>query len=557
MRVQLVNSRIRLLLLALLGVFGLLLVRDAWLQGVRAPALRKLAVSQQHQTVEIPAARGTIYDRMGVQLALGEQATTVFADPRQIAAPKRDARIAGRVLGLDANKLYPLLADHSRGFVYVERQADPAKAATLAKRKLTGFFFTPEERRVYPQHTVGAQVVGYAGIDDRGLAGLELQLDKQLTGRAGRETIVKDPLGRTIDVEEQVGERPGRDAFLTLDHTIQANAEQVLRATIARWHARSAEAIVLDPRTGGILAMAVEPGFDSNSYSSTPPDVQRNRAVTDTYEPGSTFKLVTVAGALSERLVSPLTSFTLPYSINVADRTIHDAETRGTEPFTVAQILQRSSNVGAITLAEMLGRHRLAEWIKRFGFGRKTNIDFPGESPGIVLPEDKWSGSTIGNVPIGQGIAVTPIQMASVYAAVANHGLWIQPHLVDHVQGDPPPRHRRRRIVSQLVAGELMQMLKGVVSEQGTGADAAIPGYEVAGKTGTAQVPDNRGGYAAGEYIASFVGIVPASRPRLVVLIKVDEPQGQIFGGTVAAPAFEQIARFDLQYLEVPPDAAG
>jgi cell division protein FtsI (penicillin-binding protein 3) len=555
--VQLVNRRIRLLLLSLVVGFALLLARDAWLQTVRASSLSRLAVSQQHETVTIHAGRGTIYDRMGVQLALGEQATTVFADPKQIAAPRRAARVAASVLGIDANKLYPLLADRSKGFVYVQRQADPAKATTLAKRKLAGFYFTPEERRVYPQHTVGSQVLGYAGIDDHGLAGLELQLDQQLSGHDGRETIVKDPLGRTINVVEQVPERHGHDVFLTLDHTIQANAEQVLRATIARWQAKSAEAIVLDPRTGAILALAVEPGFDANRYPSAAAAVQRNRAVTDTYEPGSTFKLVTVAGALSEHLVTPFTPFTLPYEIHVADRTIHDAEVRGTERFTVSQILQRSSNVGAITLAEMLGRHRLVQWIDRFGFGHVTGIDFPGESPGIVLPEDKWSGSTIGNVPIGQGIAVTPIQMASMYAAIANHGTWIEPHLVDHVEAERPARHKHRRIVSPEIASELMQMLKGVVSDHGTAADAAIPGYQVAGKTGTAQVPDGKGGYAQDKYVASFVGIVPASRPRLVVLIKVDEPHGQIFGGLVAAPAFEQIARFDLQYLEVPPDAPG
>src|SRR5207253_10133124 len=208
-----------------------------------------------------------------------------------------------------------------------------------------------------------------------------------------------------------------------------ANAEEVLRATVRKWNARSASAIVLDPRTGAILAMAVQPGYDANRFPTAPRDLQRNRTVTDTYEPGSTFKLVTVAGALSERLVAPSTRFTLPYSIPVADRVIHDAEQRGTVNYSVAQILAHSSNVGAITLAELLGKDRLASWIERFGFGRKTGIDFPGESPGIVLPADRWSGSTIGNVPIGQGIAVTPVQMASAYAAVANRGVWSRPHL--------------------------------------------------------------------------------------------------------------------------------
>jgi len=342
--------------------------------------------------------------------------------------------------------------------------------------------------------------------------------------------------------------------YLTLDHSIQANAEEVLRETVRKWAAKSASAIVLDPRTGAIMAMAVQPGYDANRFSSAPIDLQRNRTVTDTYEPGSTFKLITVAGALTERLVTPATRFRLPYSLHVADRVVHDAEERGTVNYSVAQILAHSSNIGAITLAQMLGRTRLSSWISRFGFGRTTGVDFPGESPGIVLPPDKWSGSTIGNVPIGQGIAVTPVQMAAAYGAIANHGIWSRPHLVDHVAGGGRPSLNKRRLVSPRTAEQLMVMLKDVVAE-GTGQYAAMPGYQVAGKTGTAQKPDSHGGYATDRYVASFVGIVPASRPRFVILVAVDEPHGAIWGGTVAAPAFQQIARFDLQYLEVPPDA--
>jgi cell division protein FtsI (penicillin-binding protein 3) len=264
------------------------------------------------------------------------------------------------------------------------------------------------------------------------------------------------------------------------------------------------------------------------------------------------FKVVTVAGALSEHLVTPHTAFTLPYSIHVADRVVHDAELRGTERMTVAQILQRSSNVGAITIASrLLGETRLKKWIHQFGFGRRTGIDLPGESAGILPPY--WSGSTIGNVPIGQGISVTAIQLASVYAAIANGGTWVQPHLVDHVQGERAPALERRRILSGRVDQELRAMLKGVVSDAGTGAAAEIPGYTVAGKTGTAQKPGPNG-YEIGKYVATFVGMVPAGDPRLVVLVTVDEPHGAIFGGVIAAPAFAQIAAFDLQYLEVPPD---
>jgi cell division protein FtsI (penicillin-binding protein 3) len=552
---RLVNRRIRLFLAVLALAFGGLLLRATWLQTVRAESLSGLGQNQHRESVTIPAGRGTIFDRSGVELALGEQATTVYANPMQVANPRAAALAVERTLGLDANKIFPALADRTHGFVYVARQADPAQAAALQRLKLPGFGFYPEERRNYPQRSVGAQVLGFVGTDGNGLSGLELQFDRALAGRAGKETLIKDPSGRVIDVQGERPEISGRDVHLTLDHSIQANAEEVLRETVRKWAAKSASAIVLDPRTGAILAMAVQPGFDANRFPTVPSDLQRNRTVTDTYEPGSTFKLITVAGALSERIVSPTTRFRLPYSLLVADRVIHDAEKRGTVNYSVSQILAHSSNIGAITLAEMLGRTRLSSWITKFGFGRTTGVDFPGESPGIVLPPDKWSGSTIGNVPIGQGIAVTPVQMAAAYGAIANGGVWSRPHLVDHVAGGARPSLNRRRLVSPQIAKELMMMLKDVVAE-GTGQYAAMPGYQVAGKTGTAQKPDAQGGYATGRYVASFVGIVPASRPRFVILVAVDEPRGAIWGGTVAAPAFQQIARFDLQYLEVPPDAS-
>ena len=285
------------------------------------------------------------------------------------------------------------------------------------------------------------------------------------------------------------------------------------------------------------------------------PFIDRNRAVTDTYEPGSTFKLVTVGGALSTGIVTPRTRFTLPYSIQVADRVIHDAEPRGTETMSVAQILARSSNVGAITLARLLGKDRLMSWIGRFGFGRPTGIDFPGESQGIALPADQWSGSTIGNVPIGQGIAVTPIQMASAYAAIANGGLWTSPHLVDRVGAGLARPAERRRVVSPWISRELTSMLQNVVLD-GTGTLAQIPGYHVAGKTGTAAKPDPHAGYSTSRYVASFVGFAPATQPRAVVLVAVDEPRGAIWGGVVAAPAFKEIMQQTLQYLSAPPDAA-
>ena len=550
------NRRIRLVVAVFALVFAVALVRVAWLQAVRADALDRIGTSQHREALDVPAHRGTIFDRLGVQLAIGEPATTVYANPRQIVDPRAAAVAAGRALDVEAEKLYPLLADRSRGFVYVARKADPEKADALERQGIVGFGFYPEERRTYPQRSVASEVVGYAGIDNKGLSGIELQLDDALAGEGGSKTIVRDPFGRTLQVIDSEPVEDGRDVHLTIDHTIQGQVERVLRETRESWDAKAATAVVMDVETGGILALGVERGFDANAFPSVARrDLQRlrNRAVTDTYEPGSTFKVVTIAGVLESGLVTPQTEFRLPYSIQVADRVIHDAVERGTQTMTVSQILSQSSNVGVITLAIQLQRQALSEWIQRFGFGRPTGIDYPGESKGIVLPPDDWSGSTIGNVPIGQGIAVTPMQMVAAYGALANEGVWTEPHLVDRVEGRKPVRPERRRIISKGVAEQLKRMLRGVV-EEGSGTPAQVPGYTIAGKTGTAAKPDPTGGYSTSRYVASFVGYVPASDPRLVVLVTVDEPS-TIWGGTVAAPAFAEIAQFALQYLEVPPDA--
>jgi cell division protein FtsI/penicillin-binding protein 2 len=549
------NRRIRLLLAIFVLVFAGTLARAVWLQGVQASSLGKMAERQHHESIVIPAGRGAIYDAAGVQLAIGETTTTVYADPRQLTEPRAIAVAAQKFLGVDANSLYPQLLSRKSSFLYIKRFADPTAADAFLKKGFVGVNSYPEEKRSYPQLSVASQVIGFAGTDNKGLGGLEVQYDRNLTGKTGKQTIVRDPFGRAINVVSMTPEQQGHDLFTTIDHTIQANAEAVLRRTIAHWHAKSATAVVMDPRTGAVLAMAQAPGYDANKASKVPFALQRNRAVTDTYEPGSVFKLVTIAGALSTGIVSPETKFTLPYSIRVADRIVHDAERRGTETLTVAKILSRSSNVGAVTIAKKLGSSALMDWIAKFGFGSQTGIDFPGESQGQVLPLEKWSGSTIGNVPIGQGIAVTPVQMAAAYAAIANGGNWVQPHLVDKIGGRAMHNFKRRRIVSPAVDAVLKQMLTNVVDEHGaTGNAAHIPGYTVGGKTGTAQKPGPHG-YTTGQYVASFVGFVPVAKPRLVVLVTVDDPRGAIFGGVVAAPAFAEIAKFDLQYLGVPPDA--
>ena len=553
MTVRTSNRRIRLLLCLFALVFAGTLARAVWLQGVQAGTLERMATRQHVETEKIPAGRGTIFDRTGEPLAIGEQATTVYADPREVKNPRKAAIAAAHALDLDADELYPLLADRSRHFVYVLRKADPVKAARLQKQNVPGLGFYPEERRTYPQRSVASQVLGYAGVDNEGLEGLEKTLERSLAGKPGSQTIVRDPFGRAIDVIATKPERAGSDVFLTIDHRMQANAEAVLRATVQQWGAKAATAVVLDPHTGAVLAMANAPSFDANKFSSASADRRRNRAITDTYEPGSTFKLVTVSGALSEKLVAPSTKFRLETSIRVADRIIHEHDPRPTQTMSVAQILSESSNVGTITLAQLLGKERLLKWIGRFGFGQPTGVDFPGESPGI-LP-GYWSGSTIGNVPIGQGIAVTPLQMAAAYGAIANGGTLHAPYLIERVGTQRRHRPAGRAVVSETVSAQVMTMLRDVVSaEGGTGAAAAVPGYTVAGKTGTAAKPEP-GGYSTSRYVASFVGVVPAKDPRLVILVSVDEPRLAIWGGVVAAPAFSKIARFGLQYLEVAPDA--
>jgi cell division protein FtsI (penicillin-binding protein 3) len=547
------NRRIVLLTGVFLALLTVALGRAFWLQAIHGDAYAAMASRQHHETVVVPAGRGTIFDRNGKPLAIGEQAMTVFANPQQVDRPRELTLAVAKELDLDPVVVYPLLTDRSKGFVYLARKADPEAAAALEKMGFAGIGFYPEELRTYPQQRVASQVLGFAGMDNVGLEGLERSLDKVLAGKPGSQTIVKDPIGRTLDVVSKKSETPGQSVRLTIDHQIQANAEAVLAETVERFGAGAASAVVMDPQTGAILAMATAPGFNANRFPTTRADRRRNRAVTDTYEPGSTFKLVTVAAALEEGIVTPTSSFVLPPTLQVADRVIHEAHTRGTERMSVRIIVERSSNIGTITIAQRLGDGRLADWIDRFGFGKPTGIDFPGESAGFALPPNEWSGSTIGTVPIGHGIAVTPIQMARAYSAIANGGVLVQPHLVDRVGGKVVERKRGTRVVSREVSKKMLGMLRGVVLE-GTGTEAAIPGYTVAGKTGTAAKIDANGRYSHTDYVASFVGMVPATKPRLVIMVMVDEPSGSIYGGVVAAPAFRQIARFNLQHLEVPPD---
>ena len=460
------NTRIRLLVFAFAAVFAVALGRAAWIQVVEGSSYEAMASKQHRQTIEIPAGRGTIYDRTGEPLAIGEQATTVYADPRNVVAPKKAAVEARKALGLDPDELYPHLIDRTKRFVFLERKADPVKARALQQLGIAGIGFYPEERRSYPQGRVASQLLGFAGTDNRGLEGLE--------GRSTRRSPASPVRGRRP--------RPRR-AGDRRRHVPQGAPRAERRA-----HARSpapgerradpglgcrplgregATAIVMDPRTGAILAMANAPTFDANDFSSAPPEERRNRAVTDLYEPGSTFKIVTVAAALEDNVVTPDTTFTLAPTINVADRVIREAHARGTEQMTVRQILAQSSNVGTITIAkDRLGGAELASWIDRFGFGERTGSELPGESAGLVLPYESWSGSTIGTVPIGQGIAVTPLQMVSAYAAIGNGGVMAPAHVVAKIGGKKVRHGKGRRVVSEHTADRMTAMFRNVVLEE-------------------------------------------------------------------------------------------
>ena len=502
------NRRITFLLVVFGLLFGVVVARAAWIQALNGSSYKAMASRQHRETIEIPAGRGTIFDRTGAPLAIGEQATTVYADPRNVTDPKRAAIAAAKAFDLDPNELYAQLRDRSKGFLYVQRKADPVQAAELEKLKIPGLGFYAEERRRYPQRSVASHVLGYAGTDNSGLEGIERALDGKLRGEGqlGDERIVRDPFGRPIEVVTSRPERPGRNVRLTIDHEIQAATESILARTARVWGAKGATAIVMDTGTGAVLSMANAPTFDANRFGSAPAEVRRNRAVTDVYEPGSTFKIVTIAGALEDSVVTRARRSLQP-TIKVADRVIHEAHWRPTQRMTVRQILSESSNIGTVTVAQRLGAGELSTWIQRFGFGSPTGLDYPGESPGMVLPLEKWYGSTIGTVPIGQGIAVTPMQMVSAYATIGNGGVRRTPHLVERIGGRLVPVKRGERVVSKRTANSMMSMFRDVVLE-GTGTEAAIPGYTVAGKTGTAAKPEN-GRYVA-KYVASFVGLVPA-----------------------------------------------
>jgi cell division protein FtsI (penicillin-binding protein 3) len=550
--VQLIERRIGLLFAVFLVFLGLGAGKAAWLGVVKAGTLKRAAVTQQEADITVPARRGSITDDHGIELAVSQPALDIAATPYLVKDAPATAKKLAPILRLPEDMLLRQLARRDTGFAYLARRVPAATAEKVEKLGLAGLEFIPQYRRTYPRNWSAAQLLGSVGTDGTGLGGLEYFLDAKLHGTDGERKLVKDALGNPIEMRNTKPVQEGKTVRLTLDSSLQDQTEQVLSDVGRTWQPKGATAIVMDPNTGAILALANWPRVNANALDGSPPDAAKDRAIADTYEPGSTFKAFTVAAALEDHKVTATTPFDIPSVLQFSDRQIHDAEDHADETLTVSDILKVSSNIGAVKIAATLGRTSFDSWIHRFGFGKVTGVDLPGEARGIVLPLKNYSGSSMGNLPIGQGIAVTPIQMAAGYAAIANGGILRPPHIVAAVGGRPTVEPAGHRVISEATAASVRSMLEGVLGPGGTASGAAIPGYQLAGKTGTAQVPIP-GGYSKTQYVASFVGFAPAKHPKLLVAVMVDQPKGEIYGGQVAAPAWREIVNYALGYLKIAP----
>ena len=554
--------RRRLGIVAAVGVCWILLIagRLYHLQVLRYEHYANKAGRQQLRVITLDPPRGTIYDARGRELAVSIQVDSVYAVPPEIGDPAAAAAaLAGVIPDLDRAKLTRQLASEDREFVWVARKLDPPVADKVRALEIQGLYFLPETKRYYPMGELAAQVLGYVGTDNHGLAGLELVYDREITGKPGKRTVLRDARQGTVASPYLFSSEPepGHDLYLTLDATIQHIAERELAKAIEERHARRGSAIFLDPATGGVLAMASYPPFDPNDFGSYPAESWRNRAVADVYEPGSTFKIITAAAGLEAGVVREdepidclMGGINLWKGIRVRDHKPYGV-------LTFAQVIAKSSNVGVIKVAQRIKDERFYHTLRDFGFGKQTGIDLPGESAGILHPVERWGPIAKAYIAFGQGVSVTPIQLASSAAAVANGGTLLKPHVVAAVsRGEVRvPKYPTPPVVARPLSPEtalrLTRMMEEVVTE-GTGKPAAVAGYRVAGKTGTAQIAV-RGGYRG--YLPSFLGFAPADRPALVGLVAIAEPQGgEYYGAQVAAPAFGAITRQVLLYRGIHPE---
>ncbi len=551
-------GRLVALLCSFLLAMGAIMFRLSVLQVSQAGAYQARALEQRVRTLTLPATRGQILDRTGTwPLALSLEARDIYADPRYVTDPYGEAQRIAPILGLKLRDVFRALGA-DKTFVYVARQVDLAVAEKVERLGLPGIGFLSVSKRYYPAGPLASQVLGFVGIDGEGLAGLEAGYQSALAGTPGQRTEEIDPSGRSIagGIDVVQPPVPGEDIVTTIDRDFQYEVQSALAEAVRENHAKSGTVIVMDPKTGDILAMATYPWFDPNDFADSPEDSWRNRAVTDAFEPGSVNKVITAAAAVDEGVLSIDERFAIPDQVRVGDFTIHDSHSHPVEKMTLGDIIAESSNVGAIRVAGLLGPDLMAEYLSRFGFGQTTGLGFPGESAGLLRPLYDWSDTSLATIAYGQGISVTPLQMASVYATIANGGEWVQPRIIRGIVDAEGVYHGAptapgRRVVSDATAQIVTEMLAYAV-QSGTGVEAQIPGYQVAGKTGTARKPyTDRSGYS-NRYVASFIGFLPASEPRVVVAVVLDEPT-TIYGGLVAAPLFQQIARYAIQHLGIAP----
>lgn len=539
-------------------LFGVISGRLIQLQLVDGQRYAALGESQRLRPVTLPAERGSILDRFGNDLALSVPQKTVFADPRLVTDPAATARSLAPALGVEEATLQSELSSGG-AFVYLKRQVDNTTAAMVEGMKLRGIYLIDESKRFNPSGALAQGLLGAVNIDNKGISGLESQYNQMLTGTAGELVLERDPSGRTIVTGQHriTPAQPGDDLVLTIDQALQYEAESALTAQIQKMGAKGGIAIIMNPRTGEILAMA---SVDSAPDGTISPSTY-NKALTNVFEPGSANKIITMSAALEEGVATPQTQIEVPDQLKVADATFSDDNPHPTMMMTPTDILTVSSNIGTIKLGQALGPARIDAYLRKFGFATPTSLKFPDEARGLLLPLDSWSGTSIGTIPIGQGVAVSALQMLQAFNVIANGGVYVEPKLVLATVDKQGQRHdtapsNSRRVVSTKTANEVRDMMVSVV-QQGTGVPAAIEGYTVAGKTGTARKPQPTGGYADASgryrYVATFAGFTPAENPDLSAIVVTDEPTKSIFASAVSAPVFGRVVSYALRRFEVPP----
>lgn len=536
--------------------FAAVVVRLVDLQVVAPDQYAARGIAQRLRTVTLPAERGSIFDRTGNELAMSVRQKTVWADPRAVERPREAAAALSPIIGVDVAELRDKL-EGPGAFVYLARQVDLQTAAKVEALRLPGVNLVDESKRFAPAGSLARSIVGGVDLDGGGISGLERQFDDSLLGVPGQLEIEKGLDGRTIAGGRQrvTAAKRGSDLVLSLDRSLQYEVERALAEEMVRNNSLNATAVVMDPMTGEILALA-DLGRDKEGR---PVPTGENRALTVTFEPGSVNKVITIAGALEEGIVEPDTVLNVPDRLAVSTHVFSDHAPHPPKDWTVTDILTQSSNVGTIKIAQQLGVPKVKEYLRRFGLGQRTGLGLPNETKGI-MKFGRWDGTDIGSIPIGQGLGVNALQMLQVFNTLANGGVWIEPQLVREIVGPDgtltkPPAPSRRRVVSERTAKELTAMMTNVVAV-GTGVDAAIPGYTVAGKTGTPRKTEGRA-YKLGAYMPSFAGFVPAEAPRLSAIVVMDEPRPLFYAGQVAAPVFARIQQYGLRLFRIPPPSHG